>query len=638
MQILTGMAVFLFIATASQQFGKVFKKHALPLISGFLFAGIIAGPYVLGMISGDTVIKLDFIDDIALAFIAYAAGSELYLEEVKSRFKSIGWVTAGLVLVTFFAGSLTMLALAEYIPFMQVRPFASRVAIAILAGAILVARSPSSAIAIVNEVRAKGPFTKTVLGVTVVMDVVVIILFSINSSIADAILTSMNMDFAFIALLAGELLASLIMGYLLGLVLRLILSGKLHAYIKIGGVLLSGYGVFVLSSFVRSYSHENWGFEIFIEPLLICMIGSFIITNYSHHRDEFLKLLHTVSPSIYVAFFTLTGASLALNILVKTWPIALTLFVVRLIAIFIGSFSGGVIAGDPMKHNRISWMAYITQAGVGLGLAKEVAHDFPDWGAAFATTIISVIVLNQIIGPPFFKWAIKMVGEAHPKKSIRYGEKAHSAIIFGVSDQSTALAQRLYSSGWQVKVVCPLPCPLEMPALHEIEFHSIPDLSLQTLRGIGAQEANTLISMLSDEDNFRVCEIAYEHLGTPNLIVWLKDCDNLERFQSLGAVVIDPKILMTTLLDRLVRAPSSTSLMMGMEEDVRIRDFYLKNRELHEVLIRDLRFPSDVWVLSLRRDGSIIVPRGYTSLELNDMATISGTKESLEKIALLFEN
>ena len=40
-------------------------------------------------------------------------------------------------------------------------------------------------------------------------------------------------------------------------------------------------------------------------------------------------------PSIYIAFFRLTGASPALDILSKTWPIALILFLVRLAAILV---------------------------------------------------------------------------------------------------------------------------------------------------------------------------------------------------------------------------------------------------------------------------------------------------------------
>ncbi|MCB0050841.1 MAG: hypothetical protein KDE24_15020, partial [Caldilinea sp.] len=110
---------------------------------------------------------------------------------------------------------------------------------------------------------------------------------------------------------------------------------------------------------------------------------------------EFMRILEEVSPPIYVVFFTLTGASLALDVLAQTWPIAVALFLARLVAIYAGSFAGGVAARDPMPYNRMSWMTFITQAGVGLGLAKEVSVAYPEWGGSFATLVISVIVVSQ---------------------------------------------------------------------------------------------------------------------------------------------------------------------------------------------------------------------------------------------------
>ena len=163
----------------------------LPLISGFLFAGIIAGPFGLDFISAEAVEKLRFVDEISLAVIAFAAGSELYLRELRSRFRNIAWVTIGNILVVPLLGTLAVFLLADFIPFIQDLPSMSRLAVSLLAGAILVARSPSSAIALINELRASGPFTKTVLGVTMITDVVVIIIFAVNSSIADAILTNL---------------------------------------------------------------------------------------------------------------------------------------------------------------------------------------------------------------------------------------------------------------------------------------------------------------------------------------------------------------------------------------------------------------------------------------------------------------
>jgi len=43
-----------------------------------------------------------------------------------------------------------------------------------------------------------------------------------------------------------------------------------------------------------------------------------------------------------------------------------------------------------MKNNTISWMSYITQAGVSLGLAKEVVVEFPEWGNPFAVALSTI--------------------------------------------------------------------------------------------------------------------------------------------------------------------------------------------------------------------------------------------------------
>ena len=97
LNILVFVAGFALIALASKEIGQFFKKINLPLISGFLFAGIIAGPFILGLIPAEAIAHLRFVDEISLAFIAFAAGGELYLEELRSRLRAITWVIAGLV-------------------------------------------------------------------------------------------------------------------------------------------------------------------------------------------------------------------------------------------------------------------------------------------------------------------------------------------------------------------------------------------------------------------------------------------------------------------------------------------------------------------------------------------------------------
>ena len=630
------VAGFTLVALASKQIGQFFTRFKLPLISGFLFTGIIAGPFIFNFVSVEATERLRFVDELSLAFIAFVAGSELYLKELRSRFKSIKLVSIGITISTFILGSLSVFVLADFMPFMRGFPIASRIAIATLAGAILVARSPSSAVAIIKELRAKGPFTQTVMGVTVVTDVLVIILFAVNSSIADALFTGLRLNLGFIVLLCVELTAAVASGYVVGKILQWILSSRINHTVKIGGILLTGYAVFVISVGIRHFTHDRLPFEVFIEPLLVCMVGSFWLINRTNSRDEFLKALHEVGPLVYVAFFTLTGASLTLDILADLWPIALLLVGVRLGVIFIGSFTGGVLAGDPMTHNRVSWMAYITQAGVGLGLAKEVEGVFPAWGPAFATLMISTIVVNQIIGPAFFKWALGWVKEARPRAKKSEPDQIHSAIIFGSDSQSLALARQLRAHDWEVKVAYGQTEGIKSMASSYFDVQPMPGFSLDELQAFGVGEAGAVVTMLSDEENYRICELACEHFETDNLVVRLNDLANYDRFRELGAFTVRPSTAIISLLDHFVRAPSSVSLLLGMEENHDIIDLEISNPNLAGMAVRDLRLPSDALILSVRRAGHIIITHGYTELQIGDWVTVVGSLESLEALELRF--
>jgi Trk K+ transport system NAD-binding subunit/mannitol/fructose-specific phosphotransferase system IIA component (Ntr-type) len=377
-------------------------------------------------------------------------------------------------------------------------------------------------------------------------------------------------------------------------------------------------------------------FEILLAPLLICMIGSFLTINFSAHRPEFSKILHDIGPPVYVAFFTLTGASLELDILVEAWPIAVALFLVRIVAIFLGSFWSGTLAGAPMSHNRISWMAYVTQAGLGLGLAKEVVVEFPGWGTTFATVMISIIVLNQITGPPLFKWAIRRAGEAHSRADTPVYVSDQRAIIFGLEGQSLALARMLRSHHWQVKIAS-RKASREEVAGSEVEIVPIPDLTLEAMQGLEADQAEAIITMLSDDENHRICELAFEHFGTENLIVRLNHRANFNRFHELGALVVDPTTAIVSLLDHFVRSPSAASLLLGMDADQDIVELEIRNPDLDGLTLRDLRLPLDCIVLGVRRKGHLLVSHGYTRLEVGDQVTVVGSMKNLEEVALKFD-
>ncbi|MBZ0301317.1 MAG: cation:proton antiporter [Anaerolineae bacterium] len=632
MAVVLTLIAFGFIALASRQLGLLFAHYRLPLISGYLLAGIIAGPFVVRVMTLDEVEALHFLDEVSLAFIAFAAGSELYLVELRSRLRSIAWHTLGQLVGIFVLCTAAMLVLTQVVPFMQPLPGEAKLAIALLTGAVLVARSPSSAIAIINELRAKGPFTRTVLGVTVVMDIVVVTFFAVTTSVVDVLLTAEGFSIAFVVLLALELLLSVGVGLLVGKLLEAVLATHLPDPGKIILVLITGFLVFDFSRLLRDFTHEHLPFEVLLEPLLICMVGSFFLTNYTRFRTEFLHLTERLGPIIFIVFFTLVGDALRLDLLGETLLIAVVIFGVRLVGLFIGSLVGGAVAGDLPLHNRMAWMAYVTQAGIGLGLAREAAVEFPQLGDGFATLIISVIVLSQIVGPPLMNFVIKQVGEAHLPGQPE-PDAVRDALILGMGGQAQALARRLMAHHWQVVIADTDAEHLSHAEDNGLDLRLIPEISLDVLAGLVTRSTDALVVMMGDDAaNLKACELAYEHFGIPRLIARLNDYAWADRFQALGVQVVYPASAMVNLLDQFVRAPQTAAMLLQGDPAHQVVQITITNPDVNNVLVRDLRLPGDVLVLGLMRDGDVIVPHGYTRLKLNDDMTLIGQPRSLEEV------
>ncbi len=629
---------FAIVAIAGNQIAKVFQKLKFPLITGLIITGIIAGSSLLKFIPAKTLPELSFLNDLALAIIAFSAGSELYLKELRSRINSIKWMTIGQLTITFILSSIVIFYASDYIPFMKELSSNVKMIIAVLFGVIFVARSPSSAIAVINELRANGPFTKTSMGVTVVKDVLVIVLFAICFAVAKAVINEGGeLGFTFLLFLLIELVLSFALGIVLGKILQVPLSLKFSEPIKGLFIIGLGFGAYVFATFVREHTEVFFNHEIILEPLLICIIASFYITNYTKNRIEFINLLEKISPTIYIIFFTLTGASLSLQTLVEVFWIALALFVLRLITMVLGGIFGVVAAKDDKRYTFISWMPYVTQAGVALGLTTIIAAEFPEWGYEFQTIIIAIIVINQLIGPPLFKYAINLVGESHLKHKTPEYDGVRDAVIFGLESQAIALAGSLKSHGWTPKIVAVTNEKVDNP--NDIQVVCIRDISLKSIESLHLENAEAIVCLMSDKENFDISELVYEHVGTKDIIVRYNGSRHfLEKFKELGIRIMDPSSAMINLLDHFVRSPNATSILLGLDTTQDSIDVEIRNKDIHGMTLRDLRFPTDVIVLSVVRKEQVIISHGYTRLRLGDIVTLVGTFESLENIRFKLES
>ncbi|RMD87090.1 MAG: potassium transporter TrkA [Candidatus Dadabacteria bacterium] len=634
---LAAVLAFFIILLAAREIGRHSTFYGLPLISGFIVTGVIAGPYVLGMLDEGAVSGLRFIDAMCLPFIAFAAGGEVRFAEIRHRLGAIFKVILGIIIFVIPISFTAFIFVSDTIPFVAEMRLREIAACALLAGIILTAISPSTAIAVIREQRARGSFTQTALGVTILMDAVVIVVFACGEAISELLITGAVEGISFIVFLITELLINVVVGFILAWILKLLFGLRLHATLQSTIVFLIGYGVFSLS---QISSHENWGgmpISFFSEPLLICMVAGFSLTNFTKYRAEFIHLLEHASPLIFMLFFTAIGVSLRIDLLEETWVAVLVLIGARFVGMYIGSFAGLVLAGSSLKHSSLLGLSFITQAGISLSLAKEVEATFPNWGGDFSTLIIGVIVVNTLIGPSFFKIALKLSGESRKrKKELKRESQDSVALIFGIDNQALALANQLNEHGWRSIVVTnserfystATGMAVDVRLLHDFENNLFDQLEIGHVDGV--------IAMMDDETNYQVCEMVYEQYGIRHIVTILSDRTLANKFYELGVLIVDPATAMVNLLDHFVRSPSAASLLLGQEANKDVVEFVVRNEDLHGLPLRDLRLPSDCLVLSVKRRGQLVLSHGYTRLRMGDEVAVIGSVRSLEDIGILF--
>jgi Kef-type K+ transport system membrane component KefB len=114
---------------------------------------------------------------------------------------------------------------------------------------------------------------------------------------------------------------------------------------------------------------------------------------------------------VFVVFFATAGAHLDVPLLQRSWPVAVTLALSRILFTMIAGRISGRLAEDPPVLKRWGWSSLVSQAGLALGLSVVIAKAFPSFGEGFRSLAIAAVGINEMIGPVLFKFALDRSGE-----------------------------------------------------------------------------------------------------------------------------------------------------------------------------------------------------------------------------------
>lgn len=393
MHMLFYLAVILFVGMAT---AKILSKLKLPNVTGYLIAGLIIGPSILGIIPKEGADKLSIISEAALSFIAYSIGSEFNIENLKKLGK-------GILTVTVFQAYTTLILVDLVLIFI----FKQSVPFSLLLGAIATATAPASTLMVIRQYKAKGPLVNTLLPVVAIDDALGIIAFGISATIAKALVSNTkNISVAkiiFMPLL--EIFLALLIGFLMGILLTY-LSRKVK-------------GEDGLLSIVIAILFATAGLAISLDlsSLLACMMVGATLTNLDPNNKKAFTTADKFTPPILIAFFTIAGVQLDLSVLKDVGIIGIVYVVARVMGKLLGAYLGSRIAKLSDVVQKYLGFTLIPQAGVAIGLSMVAENTLPSpYGTQVRTIVLAGTVIYELVGPMITKEALIRAGEIEVSK------------------------------------------------------------------------------------------------------------------------------------------------------------------------------------------------------------------------------
>ena len=380
----TDLALMIF---AGMAMGRLMKKIKLPNVTGYLVAGLILGPSVLGILSEDFLGAISVISDCALGFIAFSIGNEFKI----SFFKRVG-VTP--IIIAVLESLFAVAAVAAVLI-----PVTGNARFSLVLSSIAAATAPAATIMVIKQYRAKGPVTETLLSVVALDDATALIMYSVATAIAGALsgraASAGELILPPVKEIFGALAAGAALGFVFLIPLKFFKKDGNRTALEVGFIFL-GLGVSQLFG---------------LSSLLLCMALGAIIANFSPDVGKLMDISDRITPPVFILFFVASGAGLNIKVLPTVGLAGAIYIVLRVIGKIIGSALGAARGKADKNIRKYLGPALMPQAGVAIGLSLAAGSAFPEYAAQIRAVILCATLIYELVGPGVAKTCLKKAGE-----------------------------------------------------------------------------------------------------------------------------------------------------------------------------------------------------------------------------------
>lgn len=412
---------------------RLMKIVRLPNVTGYIIVGILAGPFVFGLLfnGGDFlgagnletnpiyayVDSLSWVSTLALGFIAFSIGSSFKMSALRKVGKRV------IVITILESAMASIMVIAALLIAHFVSPESVPLPLLLTLGAIAAATAPAATLMVIKQYRAQGPVVSTLLPVVALDDASALILFAVLFQIAKTL--ALGGDFDLYQMLLKpfiEIAISLGIGVILGAIVTLmchIFKSRANHIGWIIFVVFAAVGLYYLFRFEQMGSFE-------LSSLLTCMMAGAIYVNFDKNCGLTFDFLDRFTAPIFMLFFILSGASLDLTVFAREGGyivivIALIYLLSRVVGKWIGAFGGAALTRAEAPVKKYLGFCLIPQAGVAIGLASTASSVLgesqagTEVGAMVLAVILTSTLIYELTGPLVTKAALTKAGEIKRK-------------------------------------------------------------------------------------------------------------------------------------------------------------------------------------------------------------------------------
>ena len=361
------------------------RRTHVPRVSLLLLLGVCVGPLGFDLFPESSATWFPFVANLALVMVAFLLGGELTRPLLREHGRAV--LIVSLVVVATTAGIVGAGLLALGWP----------MSIALLLAAISTSTDPAAVSDVVREADARGPFTKTLLGVVAVDDAWGIAAMSLALAL---VIGLQSPDAARMVALDGfvELAGAILVGCVLGIPMAFltgrIRTGEPTQAEALGGILLCG-GVALLLD---------------VSFLLAAMTMGVVVANLARHHRRPFRAIEGIEWPFLVLFFVLSGASLRVAELGAVAGLTLAYVLLRLLGRVVGGWLGSLASGRPPSVAAVG-VALLPQAGIAIGMALVVSQRVPEVGGAILTATVAGTIVFELAGPILTRLVLVRSGE-----------------------------------------------------------------------------------------------------------------------------------------------------------------------------------------------------------------------------------